>query len=783
MNTKYKKLLNSKSFILKPVPGCLPAVFVQCLLAVVAGCASTSAAVDLSVSRPGIVTESPWLLDAAAFVQEFDLSMGEPGLSSRGAFGVGNGYVFGLVGLGMPQNMLTNLAGPVYEKDEAERFFPIWTTVSQAVHGVKEAVKVRFTRSLTYRVRNTPIVVNSEKSDDLAVFSVTIAPPLWKSIIRIISVKNLSEKQLEGLSLDVESREGKDTAQTYKKSMLVQSTGGKRMIVGFFGQKQIASPGNPGKLTMPIGTLRPGQEDSFVLFINFGNENDPVDLPTLEKNSQKSMLEATREESLDWLNGAMTVTSSDKRIADLFDSLYMILKVQTDANSSGISQMGKYSGIWCRDTFGPVRFLLTTGQFEPVAKMLHYYDYATRIGGFRNRYPLDLDISKAPEKVDWESMTPQQGDDPNLLILQFYWYFRATGDVEFVREHYGFLRRNLTGQKQSGDWRLPFHGDETYQVYVMIGEKAPMDAFFSADTSFAYAAAARAMAEMAAAAGEAADAADFAARAETCRAKAEEYYWNAERGYYIPYVKKDTLAPAASPFADINLHPIWYEYAGAGGANQRENVINTGKKLMNKRGTMKSTAKTGYYTGMVPGLLLWNLKAVGLLGRADAAYGAMMSAVVSPAGEFAEAYDSKDRWVNYGTAPTVYRSWESAINVEAILYYIMGLSYPRAGGRAAFQPHLPPGVDWVKFENLRAGRNRFEVSIRRVEGVDLEIEVKNTGDAAAEVELITEPVPGLSPGGGAEAFELKAYARTLWRLAARLEPGGSVRALSGPPAE
>ncbi|MFH1539528.1 MAG: trehalase family glycosidase, partial [bacterium] len=409
---------------------------------------------------------------------------------------------------------------------------------------------------------------------------------------------------------------------------------------------------------------------------------------------------------------------------------------------------------------------------------LAYYDYATRIEGFRNSYALDLDVESAPEEVDWDSMTPQQGDDPNLLILQFYHYYRATGNTDFVRRHYGFLRRNLTGQKHT-DYHLPFHGDETFQVFVMMAEGAPMKDFFTADTGFEYVAAARAMSEMAAVIGEDADAKDFAARAEECRLKTEEHYWNDELGYYIPYVKKDTLEPSTSPFANINLRPLWIEYAPPGDANQRRNVINTAKKLMNRRGTMKSHARSAYYTGMTPGLLLYNLKAVGDMKHADLAYEGMTSRVISPTGEFAEAYDKNDRWINYGSAPTVLRPWESAINAEAVLYYITGLTYDHKADIATFQPHLPPGTDFLSIENLYAGRNRFTLLINKTEKGNLDIDIRNTGEKPATVQLITEPVPGVEPPDETEVFNSPPYERELWRRTGKLDPGEHLSASGG----
>ncbi|HOO56774.1 MAG TPA: trehalase family glycosidase [bacterium] len=710
----------------------------------------------------------PWLDAASPLDQVLDLSERTPAQHRLGAFAAGNGNVFALLGINIPQNMLSNITGPDYETSESKAFLPVWHTLRWVDSDTGQASEINFTRTRLYRVHSTSIIVNVEQNDNISMNTVTFAPPGETVIYRIVSIANTSPRPIDGLTLIVEAHNKQSAVQTFGDSRLMQLIDTDRLIIGSVGSEPVATE---GELALPIGTLVPGQVSTRVLYLSLSDKNDNNDTFPPADFDIKTVLERTRDWWLTQLDGSLSAESSNPRLGGLFENMNVIIKAQQDSNSGGISQMARYSGIWCRDTFGPVRYLLYSGMFDDIKKTLRYYDYATRIRkGFGNRYPLDLDVSSEPPEPDWDKIRPQQGDDPNLLILQYYWYYKATGDISFIKKHYGFMRRNLTGQQHEG-YRLPFHGDETYQVWVMMAESDPMKNFFSADTGFEHVAAARAMSEVAAMLGYEEDAREFAADAEKCRDKTEKYYWSDERGAYIPYARKDTLAPAVGVFANINLRPLWIDYAPASDARQRENVVTTAKRLMKKKGTMKTAPRVSLYTGMTPGLLLYNLKSLGAMKIADRAFEGLMTYGFSPTGETAEAYDQNDHWLNYGPAPTVYRSWETAINVESVLYFITGLKYDHEKDVAVFQPYLPPGVDWISFKNLHAGRYVFDMSIRRRDGSTLEVTIKNTGARNAAVELLIEPVAGASPGFAAQEIEHAAYRRKLWHSGVTLAPG------------
>ena len=710
------------------------------------------------------------VLAESQLVQDLDLAGGKNPRTSLGAFGVGNGRVFSLIGLDMPQNRLFNMMGPDYETG-GEWLGPVWHTLE---HNGEPVV---WERSRLFRIPRTGVIVCMETSEDLGLITVTYAPPGQNSIYRMIGVVNESDDVLEGLRLIVEAGGVENPSRAMEDVGLVQELHARRMAVSFEDAK---NDFRDGRLVRDIGVLPTGNVGTYYLKISFTDTEKQAETDAVQQADVKPAIDLLME-TIDWwnnwLDGALAVTAPGSVLDEFFENTLVLLKTQTAIETGAVGVMSRYSGAWCRDGYGPIIYYLAAGKFDEARRIAEFYDLASRMVGFRNRYPLNLDLSEAPAEFDWDSISPQHGDDPNVLIMHVYNYWRATGDLDFVRARYPYMRRNLTGQEHT-DYRLPFHGDETYQVYVMMQDSAPMTSFYSVDTSFWHVRACEALSEMAAALGEQADADEFARRAAEFRDKTEQHYWSDERNYYIPYVSMENLTPSSSPFANINLRPLWNGYGDPSDPRMRRNMITTARKLMNKAGTMKTTTRVSYYTGMTPGLLLYNFKAIGMLDRADKAYKGLIGRAMSPTGEFAEAYDGNDRWLDYFSYANVYRPWETGIDAHAVLYYITGMQYDHRTNRVTLVPHLPPDVDEIHFKNLFVGSNRIAMSLIRKDSGKIYVEVLNTGDAEFELELLTEPAPDDTMEDGVEEFEFPAYGRTMHRRVMMLKPKDRVSAFS-----
>ncbi len=683
--------------------------------------ALTAAAAMAGEKPESLMERRPWLADASSLGQSFDYEAGTPPKTRRGALGVGNGLAFALIGLDMPQNATSNMIGPDYETGE-KWFGP----VSHALEA--ESVPLSPRSSRLYRVRRTNIAVVEEDFGGLVLRTVVFAPPGVPAIVRLAEIENVGKETARGVALNVRASAGGGDSRAEGAALRFVYEG-REMTVSFAGGLGEVSA---GALRRVIGDIPPGGRAGATTVAAFSLEGAPAPSVT---DDPELLLEQVRDEWAAWLEGAMYVKSSDERLADFFENTLVMLKTQQSAANGAVAVMSRYSGAWCRDAYSPVRFFLLSGKFEEARAAASFYDRASRLVGFRNRYPANLDLSAAPDEFDWDSIRPQQGDDPNILILHIYNVWRAgAADDDYIRGHYGFMRRNLTSQFDS-ECRLPFHGDETYQVYVMMQTGAPMSDFYSVDTNFWHVAAAEAMSEMAAALGLEEDARTFADRAAACRALTDSHYWNDAEGYYVPFVKKDSLSPADSPFGDINFNALWMGYGGPSDQKLRSNALAAAKKLMNKTGGVKTSSRVSTFTGMLPGYLLYNLKALGLTPQADLAFDSLFNGSMSPTGEFAEAYGANNRWMDYTTHPNVLRPWETAINAEAVLYYLTGFKYDHRSKRAALSPSLPPGVGFVAVENLRVGQNQLSVYITAKDAGHLEVEARASGEPGFTVDM------------------------------------------------
>ena len=720
-----------------------------------------------------LFVDYPWLAPPpGGLIQELDLTKGNP-KTTLGAVGVGNGRVFGLMGLDMPQNAISNMIGPGYETS-VQFFGPVWHELAKVDDQGNVIEKIEFKRSRLYRVPETHIVVVQEMNDDFLMTTVTYVLMRRNKIYRIVSLKSISNIPIEKYEIKIVEKGTDIQGEPIPKLIKPRCVTG---VVHRIKNKVLCLRINNSPSTVLSISLTPSERYGMITLTFWDVLIHPTGNDFPSHKAQLGYYGYTEHREI--TNNALSITSDAPRIDSFFENTLYILNTQTALNGA-IAVMARYSGAWCRDAFGPILFYLKAGKFDEAKRTASFYDYASRLLGFRNRYPVDLDLSKAPKDFDWDTVSPQQGDDPNVLILHVYNVWRATHDKDFIKEHYGFMKRNLMGQDVT-DWRLPFHGDETYQVYVMLQEGAPMKDFYSVDTSFWYVKAAESLAEMADAVGESEDAAEFRKRAQQCREFVEENYWDAERGHYIPYVRKSDLSPATSPFADINLHALWTGYASPADPRQRQNVINTAKKLMKKNGLMKTSARVPYYTGMLPGYLLWNLKAIGLTDRADMAFDGLFNVAMSPLGDFGEAYGDNDRWMDYTHMPNVYRPWETAINADAVLYYLTGYAYDHRAGKLTLQPHLSPGTNEMTISNLWAGPHRVALSMQRTTPGQgrMQVSVTNTGDAPMDVDLILETLEGADAPHGFESFEYANYQRRMWRRTAALAPGENISGISG----
>ncbi|MCK4323443.1 MAG: hypothetical protein KAW89_02855, partial [Armatimonadetes bacterium] len=333
----------------------------------------------------------------------------------------------------------------------------------------------------------------------------------------------------------------------------------------------------------------------------------------------------------------------------------------------------------------------------------------------------------------------EPAESSSFVILQHHWYCRQSGDLALIRSHWPMLRRCLLGQAVDERGLLPFHGDETYRfpgyAYFDAGREVELYVNLetrSADSAFEYVAAAEALAEMAEELGKAEEEADYRRRAEKVRQATERYYWQEDRGYYAPAMSDLSDQVQPSPFAPINLRPLWIGYAHPT-ERQRCNVLNSLKYLWQPDATPKTTTKFEPYVTMIPGYGLYALAAIGHPAARIALNGVLAAAERS--GGFAEMNEADNRPSDEIWGQHRIRPWEGGINAEAILYYLTGMEVDAASGRVFLRPQMPRGWREMSITNLPVGEARLRLDVEGDEAT-----VTREDDTDAQVLLAAGPL-------------------------------------------
>ncbi len=700
-----------------------------------------------------LIHAHPWLTEYFEhWQQEVDLT-GErwPGYSDLAVFPIGSGRVFAHEGTVYPLGTLTNVIGPTYQKGNS------LGDIVPLVYLDKEVVAWS-----TQRVRwvKPGGIVNTESLsvDGLRLTTYDFAPPQLPILCRIMIVSNEGQRAQRrvalALAFGATGGEPTDNGIRVRRGDRVMEGGflGSRMRVEL-GHPDIPLPDSLTTETKPglmgentpvlrceLGTFQPGDSVAkLAYFVVSKADAQDDDLFALVRERGFALVDDNYEYWRYCNERTVTVeTPQQPEVAELLTISKYLCAVQ-QAEPGGYSPMDGYSYTWIRDSNGPVRYLSAAGDFESVRRHLeyHFQGCATR-GKIGNNLPLDLDIKDAPE-IDWSQVPVEPVESSSFVILQHYWYYQQSGDLQLIRSHWPMLRRCLLGQTIDERGLLPFHGDETYRFpgykFFQAGKEVELYVALetrSADSAFEYVAAAEALAGMADKLGKTEEAGDYRQRANAVRAATERYYWQEDRGYYAPAMSDLSDQVQPSPFAPISLRPLWIGYAQPA-EQQRRNVLNSLKYLWQPDGTPKTTPEFEPYVTMIPGYALYALASIGHPAARIALNGVLAAAEKS--GGFAEMNEADNRPSDEIWGQHRIRPWEGGINAEAILYYLTGMEVDAASGRVFLHPQMPQAWHKMTISNLPVGEARLRLAVDGDEAT-----VTRQDDTDAQVLLAARPL-------------------------------------------
>jgi len=695
------------------------------LLAILGATASNLLAQEATLVNPFNLDEndfSLWRIENADY----------PFQGEKGCFPVGNGIVFAHLGVDSDFNTLGGVTGPGYQTRGADGSPVYWQDGDWGALQIKllvsgEKAVVWKTQSIK-RIRGAPIVYVSQVSDEAEIHSLTYCPPNQPVIAR--------EFVLRGGRL---ARAFKPLIQISAPTNAQKLPDRNRFLTG------------NGKILeiLPIGRLRKanreeywtdavnrGQEVSFAVIYHFTRKGEN------EHFVNPDSLSELRAETINfwktWNEGNILFETPDEKFNDLMNELPMLIEVQRDAHSGAISPMVSYHGFWIRDSNGPILTLLANGKNAEVRQMLDYYKKAVWHYKFSHMLvPLDLALSDVPEDADFSTVGVEQAEIPSWIILQHYWYFRHSGDKDFIKSAMPLLRRNLFGMPLDETYGAKFHGDETYThgaLYSTYDREEsgkigypngyiPTD-FYSLDNTLIHLEASLALSEMAGAIGDESTADEAQRLAEKLQKLLENY--RLENGAYAPAVSPITEEKWFLPFSNVSLRKYWLWLTRLEDDDWRDYVW-TRDEIMPKW-RFGTTPLSGYSTGH--NLAYFLASASVLNPREGEAFLRRLVELAAPEGAWCEVYDPSGAPVPIYGRINLIRPWESGINYEAILRYLTGLTLT-AGGEWQISPKLVSGWQSYKIKNLRAGDAIFDLAVRIDEQgfVSMQVSVHPEGSA------------------------------------------------------
>ncbi len=684
-----------------------------------------------------------------------------PDQAHRGAFAVGNGRAFGLMGLTDPLNTLHGMVGPVYEK--GDRFFGDLAFALEVDGAIPETEQ-----EWLARVRGSAINVTRADAGDLSLYTVDFAPrpagvddlDVPTAIVRLLLVSNHGDS----------ARDAAVQLQPYREpteldGWLTEDDGQDQRLAWLSGVPWAEALDEDHRID--LGNVPAGGSTQAAFVLGFGRSAQ--DLADLEIRLAATEPDALLDETLDWWAGfsseGVLLQIDDPRIEDLYDAQRVGVRVQQSA-AGAVCPMSRYTGVWLRDTIGPVRFLLRAGLHDQATAALDYLFLCAVVDGdYSNHCSSGLEPDDMVDEPDWASLEPFNGrkaaEGPSYVPLAYAHYAAFTGDWSRIEDRWDYLSRGLLAQEITDDGLQPFSGDETYRIAMAAAlghslEELYEETAWSANSSFLMAAAAGWMAQAAERQGLSEDQAAFEGLQALAHNALDHHFW-LDDGYWSPLIWRETGEPEPLPYEDVNLKPLWVGSHGLEDQDATDNLAGLRAVAGHGDGTIQSILpepyesfgiEEGMCTGMAPGYALANLVAVGD-PEAHLAFDALHLyaddggqvdeyMVYDDFSALAPAYDASGF---LGDFTARYRPWEGAIDADAMLLYLAGPIASDGEADMVLAPHLPDGNRHMALSNLTNAGAQGTIVVTHTMGV-LQAEFLNLSAEPATLQLDLPLPPG-----------------------------------------
>ncbi|PIE23134.1 MAG: hypothetical protein CSA62_08840 [Planctomycetota bacterium] len=667
----------------------------------------------------------------------------------RGVFPVGDGQVFGYVGLGRRANTMQGLSGPSYQTAEPWAPKGHWGEMSLDLLDGDAVVPLPIQR--IWRTRGVNCVITEDANDKegtLTLTTLNFAKFGDRSLYRWVEIRNRG-KSARKLSLRVDWERG--SAQGDQLSSTYKAKGFEALLRCLRPAKAVGH-----SLLIDLGELAPDAVVIVPLVLHCKKQGEDY-VGAKKDEDVKAALSASEKYWRQRLSKTSVLATDRTRLADLVEDWKILMLVQRSAENGAVSPMVSHRGAWVRDNAGPLLAFLRYGLHKEAADLLRYvHDAIIITGQVRSDYPLDLDVSAA-EKMrqgfDWSKVQTPDSVLPGWIILQHAWYFRATWDIGLIKRHWPMLEACMKAFRPDAKGTLLPEGDENYlyggffslgperfaaPCYIPAADLAGRRAR-SFDSSLIYLMAIDSMSELVEeldkdAQGKVAQDREWTSakklpwekRKIDTLLQIEKNFWLEKEKRFAPFLSPVTGEAHRAPYAAVNLKPQWLGYTYAIGEKNRDNARNSISALWKKGMRVGMTPNVGHFTGDVPGFLLYTLADLDDKRRNEALDELLRLA--GPAGEWGQLYNPQGQPISSYSEewPCRLRPWESGINIDAILFALNGARYASVPGWSKrdqrYKLRMPNKARWVSMTKMQHDGHQYNIYLDEVHEPDKKLD-------------------------------------------------------------
>lgn len=676
---------------------------------------------------------------------------------ARGALPIGNGRVFAALGLGSRACELSALSGPRYDAGDTaalgEGAFGGVTVELVAPDG--RALPLESRR--VARVRDRAAVAAEDQSAGVALRMLAFTEAEGTRLLAALAVDGDGRT---GLRLRVRTARA---ARSEGDSLLLDAAGDARLRLQLAG-----AVARDGALELALDGNRAWRG---VLALSSA-AGDPPAAASPSLDDARTAFEAMAAQWQRTLARTPSLESDLVRFVDLVREARLALLTQRCAHSGAILPMLGRRVYSLRTQTGALPALLRLGLHAEAKALLDLTWNAVRASGrLTEELPLRFDQARADAPAVnsaefWRTVPMPPAELPSLVLLQHFWYWRATRDLGPIDEHWLMIDACLKRPVRSEDSLMPFSGNEPWspaQLHAhasavlgddprLFGESSAMD-----HASWSFASGVLFMISVQAY-GELADARDQRARAAQWQAgkpsdapshallkrsialmqDIEKRFWIADLARFAPAVSPVDGKPVREALANANLLPLWIGWTFPTGERSRDNLRSTLETLWQDGVRVGTTRTVPIASGDLIGMLL-----VALSERDDARRLEVVDDLIAPAapaGSWADWVDGAgrplDRDGDGPSRPVLADPGTSGVNLDALLFALTGIRHVIVPNwdddDIRLELRLPHGADFVSLRNAQKDGRTLDIFFRRSRSKMTEDERKANDEASAD---------------------------------------------------